>query len=257
MKKILGWTLVLVVTYLCALLVLMPTRFAFNQLAPKIGLQLDRSWTFQSASGRLLNGELQGLKYQDKMLGRVSWQLDFPQLLVGDVTLHWSIHTQNGSLNGDVTLEPSGVITLTDVQGDVPAAEMLHLFPYALVQVSGMISADIAAIQIEKNRMKAIDGRLLWRQAEIRYADTFPLGDVLVEFSTQREDGRIEANITNREGIFIVNSSAIPDSRGGYQLKGVLDPVDDRSANLIKMLSMLGTVDRAGNLRFNRTGKIY
>jgi len=256
-KQVLGWAFVLIAAYLCALIVLMPARYALNNVAPKLGIELDRSLSFESISGRLWDGQMEGLQYQDKMVGEVSWQLNFSQLLIGDMALHWTLRRQNGEFQGDVVFNPSGAITLLNTQGELPANELLQLSPYAIVPVSGTISADIPEILIETDRVKTIDGQLVWKQAEIDYGETIALGDITIELNTAIDDGLIAADITNQQGVISIKSSATLNNSGQYQLKGVLTPVDARARNMIKMASMFGRLDRSGKLRFNRSGSLY
>ncbi len=257
MRKISGWLLLLVVSYLVALLAFMPARFAFNNIAPKLGIEMDKAWTFDAVSGRLWNGQITGLAYQGTAIGHVDWELGFFRLLIGDVALHWRAKTKNGALDGDMVMDSSGVLSVRDIQGDISASELLQFIPYAVVPLTGTISTNISEVQVEENRIKSIEGQLLVQSAETLYPEKITFGDIKIDAKTQSDDGLIVADISNSDGDIAINSSATLNSSGQYQIKGSLEPVNEPATRLIKMISMFGAIERSGKLRINRSGQLY
>lgn len=196
LKKMMLWSVLALILFLLMLLATMPARVVTRVLPSQVpGL------AFASASGTIWRGSTSAVYWQDLVIPEVSWQLSPWHLLTGAVNTDLQFG-QGQSIQGQLTLHARATEQqLKRVDIMLPANELRNLSPMPGVQLHGTFRLDAETITLADNQLKAITGRLQWRDAKVQTPlGQPPLGSYAVQLQTD-EQGTITGEINDLEGV--------------------------------------------------------
>lgn len=255
MNKISGWVALIVAAYLTALIVLLPARYAVEEIAPSMGIKLGNDLALNDISGTIWSGDVGQLQLKGIEVGKASWELHPLSLLMGKLALDWQLTRNSGKLHGEALINQDEQISIKKIQGEIPVEELTSMLPFVPFAVKGSVVFDLPLIQISGNRLRSAEGEITWNRAEIVAMQTINFGDVTASFSTAKDDGNIEAKLNNQDGNLDLNTTAVFKPDGIYQIAGELAARTPKDRPLLNNFIMLGRADQQGILRFNLNGR--
>lgn len=253
MRKALFYALGGLIVYLVSLLVLLPAEPVLEWGAPRLqeqGLTVAAS----GLEGSVWSGEAATLSVNEAPVGRAEWDLSPWSMLLGRIGAHWRVQPQGGYLSGDLTAT-AGQLRLTDMEGRLPAAQVMGYAPALPVQIEGEISTRMERLVLSGTAIGEASGTLVWHDAAVTSPMEMPLGDLRVELSTAA-DGNIVGDVGDAGGPLEVAGEVVLSPEGTYRLELNLGTRSGASQELEQALGMLGRPGPGGKHRLTYSGRL-
>ncbi|QGX39561.1 type II secretion system protein N [Permianibacter aggregans] len=195
-KKVLVWGLLAFVVWLVMVVALMPASFAL-----RLAGQAAPSLIVRHASGTIWNGSAASVQLNQLLLPNVQWQLSPWRLFTGTVQTDLQFGGDN-TLQGQLRVVAStSAQRLENIDLTIPAQQLNALLPLPGAQLHGLFRFDGPRIAFEDKQLKALEGRLQWRDARVQTPlGQPPLGSYALQFRTD-ENGTIFGDISDLEGV--------------------------------------------------------
>lgn len=213
-----GWRAVAagVAAYLVFLLMTAPANRLLAYIQPQLqGVQL------AGVSGSIWSGEAAQVNAGAAQLTAVSWS--WRPLALFKAALEVDIDAQ---LSGRPLSARAGrgVFTgsyLADVEGRLPAGELLRWMRLQQVNLDGHLEFSLDTVEWNANPVPAVSGNVAWVPAMVSHPIELNLGEV--QLTTEMASGATEGQLTARGGALAVNDGRVslqPDGR--YQLNATV-----------------------------------
>jgi general secretion pathway protein N len=201
--KPLHFILPLAVSYLIALVVMVPARIAIERLSLPQGLNLE------GVSGTLWQGQAQTLRWQNQQIGPFSWVWRSKGLLEGQLAALVELSDVRG-IKGNGAVGWNGEWRIDDARLYFPAAEVGHALALS-AQFSGEIDAKLTHLRFTPKGCIAAKADLHWKNGSV--ADTAGL--------LTTGDTRLRVKCVNQQWLAdITQDSAQLRSKGQFSLPG-------------------------------------
>lgn len=253
MRKALLYTFGGLAIYLVSLLAMLPAEPVLEWGAPRLQAQ-GVTLAATGLDGTLWSGEAASLSVNGMPLGHVDWDLAPLQLLFGRIGAHWMVQPEGGYLSGDLAAGGED-LKLTDLDGRLPAAQVMGYAPALPVQIEGEISTRMERVAIGPAGLREAQGTVIWHGAALTAPMAMPLGDLRVELSTAA-DGNIVGDIGDAGGPLDVAGELVLSPKGTYRLELNLATRPGASSELEQALGMLGRPGPGGKHRFTYSGHV-
>lgn len=201
-KKFVFWGVMGLLIWLIMVIALMPASFALRLAQPAApGLVV------RHASGTIWNGSAGSIQFNKLLLPNVQWQISPWRLFTGAVQTDLKFGNDN-SMQGQLRLVArSNSQRLENIDLTIPAQQLNPALPLPGAQLHGLFRFDGASIEFQDKRLKAIDGRLQWRDARVQTPlGQPPLGSYALQFATDTA-GTITGEISDLEGVLDLQGS--------------------------------------------------
>jgi len=185
-----GLILVGILTVMVALAVTFPARVAYQLLsAPFVRMS--------GIQGTVWNGSAREFATNGVYLRDLSWRIRPLRLLAGKAYYEVSGSPISGFFASNVSIEPGGTLTLTDLSASVP----LQMFEAAskVTGLRGNASLQFERLELSAGRATAMDGKINIANLGVPFLSGESLGGYSAEFYTQ--EGRIVASVEDTDGV--------------------------------------------------------
>lgn len=207
--------------------------------------------------GSLLSGRAGMVVYRNTLLGEANWQLSPLALLRGKGELQAQLQGDNGYLQSRVSAPlGGGGVALSDIEGQLPLAELLRFAPYLPVALDGRVSLKLPTLVFDADgRIVAAEGSVIWHQAAMSAPQALPFGDLQLLLHSEGE-GRLAGELSDRGGPLSLSGTVQLSPDGTYVFNGSVAAAAGAPAELAGALGMLGKPDAQGRYRLNYTGRL-
>jgi len=257
MKKIKfnkGWTkfiIVGVVAYLIFIIAEFPAAVAYQYFVQP--LDKKRAVNLQGLSGTLWSGKAAQSRVANITLGQLQWGIQFMPLLMGKLGLDIQLENNRDQVNAELTAGMSGVLEVSNLQGQVPVTTFTPLFYGPPIAVKGQVSADIKHAEIKQGRKIIVDGKATWHNAALTAPTAFEFGNLFAAFRPQPDGTKIL--LSDQGGPLTLEGTIQIKNSGEYKANIYLGSRGD-NADLKNALKMLGRTNPQGKILITRTGKL-
>lgn len=253
MRKALSYTFVGLAVYGVSLLVMLPAEPVLEWAAPRLQQQ-GVAVAASGLEGTVWSGEAASLSVNGVSLGRADWELHQLQMLLGRIGAHWMVQPEGGYLSGDLTAAGEE-IRLAEVEGRLPAAQVMAYAPALPVHIEGEISARMERLTLAQSQLREVQGTLVWHGAAVTAPMEMALGDLRVELTTAA-DGNIVGDISDAGGPLELAGEVVLSPQGTYRLELNLASRAGASPELEQALGLLGRPGPGGKRRLTYSGRL-
>ena len=156
-------------------------------------------WTGEAARGvwRLDDGAL--------ILGRVNWHLSPLSLVLLRPTVTIEVAWGGQQLTGAFTRNLSGTVVIKNFYARFDSGLIRQFLP---LYIGGRAIADFSEIAVASDKLLALDGKLLWKNAVwAAAAGDVPLGDYQLRLSN--DNNKVQGQVTTLLGTLIVTGDVV------------------------------------------------
>lgn len=254
-KRVAAGAGLLLAVYLTALALLFPAelgwRIAESQLEAR--LDLPAAITVTTVSGRVWNGQADGVSVDGKPFGSIRWRLMPSALLRGrlGVSLRW--HSEGDHLVARVRLG-TGSAEAIAVRGELGAEHIQAWLDLPLL-LDGRITLDVPRVLWSADSgFDDASGGLLWAGAGAGLPRPMSLGDYRAELANA--DGELLAQLTSGpDSALAAEGTAAWRPDGAYRIDLVVRAEGHSDRNLQSVLDSIAQRQRDGSHRLQVHGR--
>jgi general secretion pathway protein N len=231
--------------FIVSLVITAPARVAISYLPPAVHAS--------GLHGTLWEGQAHRLTVHGFDLGEAQWQLRPLALLTG--RLQSDVDVNHPDLQGQGTLSIG--LNGLGVADTHAVGNSRLLAPYLSdygVDIDGRFELNARNMQFSKNGPQAMDGTLVWQDAQLLSPGKLALGDVN---AVLKQDGDAAiAVLTNSGDALRLNGEARLQPGWSYQARLRLAPTANTPQEVRNSLPFLGQPDASGAVTINRQGAL-
>ncbi len=196
--------------------------------------------SLNNPTGTVWNSSLDSVSYQGRSIQKVSIDISFWHLLLGNLSSDIRIDDQNLLLDGAIKLNKQQ-IAIEDMRYQLEADTILDWVKLPITELSGRFIGEVMSITVNPNELKALDAHGYWQNAVIGYPNsTLELGDI--HFTVTRTDnGRALLTITENPGMLDLKGTLEVGFDKQYQLN--VSTQTDVPSHIKQWLTQLGRVE--------------
>ncbi|MDX1404038.1 MAG: type II secretion system protein N [Woeseiaceae bacterium] len=234
-----------VTVFLAVLIVSFPARVAYDWFAPD-ALQL------AGISGSVWSGSAAEAKTGDAYIRNISWRFSPMALLTGKLAFRTTSNPASGTMRVVVAISPSGTLTLTDLDGNLP----LDLLHPALQQggVRGDLALQFDSVVMRNGIPVAAEGIVTVNDFFVADLSASQLGDYRAEFQTN--DDTIVGSVEDVSGVLDVAGTITLSPDRSYSFIGLVAPTPMTPPAVVNQLRYLGTANARGQHEFRFEGQL-
>lgn len=206
--------------------------------------------------GTLGDGHVATLALRGRpLLQDLDWRLRPWWLLLGRLAMQVRGGDTGIRIAGEARLSPS-TLTLSGFTADSDLKTALATVGYPFVPVDGLAELGLTTLQLERDGIADLDGRLLLRGMRWSLGGTqIPLGEFAVDART--DDKRtVNADVTTLSGPLELSGPVSLTADGTYDVNLKLKAKPKAPAQLVDLLKALGRTDTRGYYHIRRHGRL-
>ena len=236
--------------YVLFVLLTFPARVALDWLAPEA---LEAS----GVSGTIWSGTARATGIDGVPLGELEWS--FRPLTLFDGRLGYAIRAQrpDGFLRSDVALGPSGM-RLAGLTGKLPIQALAQSLP--LGNMSGEVIVEFEELSLADGWPQHARGTVSLTSVTVSVPATPPiieaLGNYQIAFTGEQEGEDLEGALRQLSGPLSVQGTLVLGADRSYLIEGRVAARSDASADLARMLQVLGSPESDGRRPFSFAGRL-
>ena len=238
-----------IVLYLFFLITSIPANVLLSNL------NLPKNVIINSASGTVWSGNIGQLQVSSINVGKVSWNLNPFNLLIGELSADIAILNDKQFINSKINISSSGKIELEETRFSVNLSTLAPLtygMPFAY---SGNASGYFPVSFFLKNSFVGINGKLSLANIKMISPQEQVFGDFVVDFRAEKE-GATSGKIKDMGGRLDISGLLDLNKEGLFNISAKL-AVREPDVALEQMLSFLGAKDDSGRVQLNSSIKIW
>lgn len=239
MKKVLGFLLVGLISYLISLVTLAPLNLIWSYLPKPEGLQVG------AVEGLLWRGEAYNIQLpiaNSPTLQRFNWEFQAPLLLQGQVALKWDTQVLGGTASGICGLNWRTQVHCQTLEWDLPANVVKQLAPdYAFIipDLAGQLRGNAFDLIWARQGLPQFSGQLAWDNPETLTGMPMNLGKAF-KVALSGEEAGIKGFATSEQTPIDITGSQINlTPTGHYQLEILIRATPETPNNLRQGLDMM------------------
>jgi general secretion pathway protein N len=248
MKRVpIRWAAAAVVLFLFFLFLTLPARHVWGWLG---GGQL----AVQGIEGTLWSGRVARLVHPAFPVGPLAWRLRPQAVLLG--RLEYQVFAQSGQGGGELHAG-RGLFAgryISAAHLSLPAAEVAQRLGQKMVSLAGDFQIDVDELKLSTDGITALQGVLMWRDAQIVQPSPMALGHLQVQLGLR--EGQVLGTLSNEGGPLELSGELLIGADRRYQLNALLKPRANADAQLRQNLGLLGAPDAQGRYRLQYSGNI-
>lgn len=197
--------------YLAFLVATVPAQKVVSWMQPQLqGVRLD------GVQGGLWSGRASLVDVSGVQLQNVQWLFRPIALFIGKVEFSVDARVQEQTVHAIAGSRLWGNPYLREVQGRVPASDVLYWLSLNQVQVEGGLTLDLERVQWSDAKVPMVDGVATWSGAGVVAPFTLSLGNARLE--TRGEDGVTRGRLKSEGGDLLVQAEVSLKTDGAYTL---------------------------------------
>jgi general secretion pathway protein N len=248
MKRIpMRWTVVSVIVFIAFLVLTLPARHVLGWIG---GGQL----AVQDVDGSAWRGRVFRLALNQQAVGPLVWQFDPLMLLTGRT--EYRVYVQSGNGGGELRSGVSllGTRYVRDAQLSIPAADIAQLLRLNLVALGGNFQTDIEKLNFNAGWIDALEGRIVWQEAQIQQPSQVALGNLQMQLSLS--ETQILGELSDDGGPLELSGDILIGQDKSYRLNALVKARDGADPQLQQALQMLGNPDAQGRYALQLSGAL-
>jgi general secretion pathway protein N len=242
--------LLVVFAALSLLLLAALTQFPAYQAYTFFGV--DQHLQLSGLSGTVWHGKAERLSVRGTSLGELEWRLHPMDLLSLRLKADLEIQGPDGQGRAQWSRQVSGGDSeLTQVVADLPAVWLQLVLQEPFFQLLGHLDIQLERLHLNENGSIALlQGQMTWRDAAVAGTLVTELGDLAIEWRTERE--MLLGELSDSGGPLALEGR-VTVTDGSYRVAAKMAARTDNQP-LRQALNVLGRPDRQGRLAFNLEG---
>lgn len=249
-RKVIGYTLLLVVSYVVFLIVQFPAARLYAWLEPDHDLPVE----LYQLSGSVWNGKAGAATAGDIRLDTLAWRFRPHALVTGRVEAALELTGNGARLETIAGRSLNGGYYLREASGGIPLDELAPLVSGSRMGLTGEVGLDLDRVELAGGRLVGAEGTVNITGAGVGPPADVSLGGFTVKLETTEEGIKGVLNDDGgplqADGVFVLK----PD--GSYQITAVLAARDPQRGDLRRALQLIGTPSPAGKVSFTRRGTL-
>ena len=248
MKRIILSLLFFLVGLTLFLIATLPARFGLKYLPDNIPVQVT------GAQGTIWNGEAANIRWQNKSLGRLTWQLHVLPLFKAQLTTNFTLTGSDLNAQGVASVTTDKSIQLTNTQLHAELAALPIPTAQLLVTPEGSLNAVVRNLVYANKLVQTADADFFWKPARISSPVKYDLGEI--ELKVMGENAELTGKLDSRDGPIKANGTLDLSAQGSLKANILLTPTQTTPKELRDMLPILGKPDSHGAIGLNQTIQI-
>ena len=233
------------VTLIAGLIIFFPARVAYQWFAPP-------DIALAGISGSVWNGEANQAKAGIIYLQDLRWHIRALSLFSGKLAYRVEGSPPSGFVDGQLSVNLAGDISLTEVRGSVP----LQLFeqPAGIRGLRGTVNIQFERLIIENGLPVAANGQLEVSNLVAPNIHRSSIGGYRAEFFTQ--DSGVVASVEDTDGLIDVAGSLQLSPDRSYRFVAQLAAKNNTPTNVRQQLQLLGSANERGQHELRLEGQL-
>lgn len=248
MKRIILSLLFFLIGLTLFLIATLPVRFGLKYLPDNIPVQVT------GAQGTIWNGEAVNIRWQNKSLGRLTWQLHVLPLFKAHLTTDFTLSGKDLNAQGKASITTDNTVQLIDTQLQAELAALPIPKAQLLVTPEGTLNAEIRNLVYAERLVQTADADFIWKPARITSPVKYDLGEI--ELKVTGTNAELTGKLDSRDGPIKANGTLDLSAQGSLKANILLTPTQTTPKELRDMLPILGKPDSHGAIGLNQTIQI-
>lgn len=249
MKRIVGYTVLGVVTYLGFLVATFPADRALNAMRD----QMPNVYV-QGVSGSVWRGHANTLQVKDQSFEQFAWQMRILPLLIGRLQLGFEFDGNGRAGQGVAALSAGGGVGFNDVDVRLPAADVDQYLGLGPLALSGMMEMKFESAHFEQARLSSATGTLRWQNAALPGPPPLELGSF--ELALSNDEGVVKGVLKDAGGPVQLEGTVRLQPEGSYQFNGKISTRPGAMPALTQALKLMGNPGPDGKISIQYRGQL-
>lgn len=249
MKRILGYGLLGVLTFVLSLLLLAPAALVTDRIAEHLP-----GFSVQTVEGLATEGSARGIQWRGVRVDRLNWNWRAPALWTGWLEFRLDADDPEIKLSGKVAVNPGRRLRLRDASGRLPLARLSALAGQLWLPLQGVVELNLRELSLNAaGRPQTADGVIHLLNTRIALDQPLNLGDFRVQLTPASPEG-IQGAVEDHDGPLALEGTLnlLPD--GHYHFAGRAAVRDDGNLALRQAMNLLGPPGGDGRWALNFSG---
>jgi len=233
------------ITVVVGLIIFFPARVAYQWFAPT-------TVSLGGISGSVWKGETRQATLGSFYLQDLSWRIKPLSLITGKLDYRVAASPASGFIDGQVALNMSGGITISDLRGSMP----LQMFERAINVrgLRGTLNVQFERLIVENGLPVAANGYLEVSNLVASNIHRSSIGGYRAEFFTQ--DSGVIASVEDTDGLIDIAGRLQLSPDRTYQFLAQLAAKNNTPANIKQQLQYLGSANERGQHELRLEGEL-
>lgn len=233
------------VTFLAALITLLPARVAYQMLAPEMVRLAGVSGTIWN--GRAVEGQVENI-----YLRNIEWRLRPLRLFAGQLALDTRFEPAGGLVESSIGLKMGGKVLLSDLEAALSIGALQSAFPAP--GIDGNLRLSFSRLMIDNGFPTEADGSVELIGLVARGLTPAPIGNFKADLQTT-DDG-VSGSVEDTAAILDVAGSLRVGADRSYSLTGLVAPTASTPEAVVNQLRFLGSANERGQREFRFEGQL-
>lgn len=208
----------------------------------------------QGIDGSAWRGRIDRVAVGKTVVGPLVWKARPWRLLAGQ--LDYQLFVQSGTGGGELRAGRRllGNAYLADVVLSLPAQEIARQLPLSMTTLGGSFLLDLQQVELSGEWVDALDGLLVWQDAQILQPARLTLGSLNMQLSLREQ--QVIGTLSDQGGPLQVSGEFKLGQDRRYTLDAYVKPRNGSEPDLQQALGLLGSPDAQGRYRLSLSGAL-
>lgn len=250
-RRVAGYVGLALLAYLVFVLARFPASAAYALLQQRpAGLPIQAG----QVDGTLWSGRAQAVRTPAAPLGDVRWQLRPAALLVGRLSLDWSVRGGEHNGRGRLSLRPGGALHLEDSRMQLAATELTPLYANLPLRLTGQVNVAVKRLDVDPGRRFTAVGTVDWKDAALTAPQDMQIGSLRITSEADGDGSKLV--LEDRGGPLALNGVITIAADGSYRTNLTMAARESADPALVSSLRFFGRPDSQGRVRVTQRGRI-
>jgi len=196
-------------------------------------------------SGSIWSGHAEQIAFQSLVLKKFDWQLSALGIILGELSVEWSLDDTAAKLQGELSVTSEKVL-LKNTTGHIELVSIAQRLPPQDLVLGGKMSLDVAQLEITQEKISNAVGTINWQRAEFFSPENIVLGEFNADLG--HEAGRLLMKIKDKDAAVAVkgNIQISVNGRFDYFIQAAVR--DTSAPGLLEAFNQLGQTDENGSI---------
>lgn len=233
-----AWMIAMLVGLVCGLAYWLPASLFINLVTRDNALADALTW--DTVSGRIWDGEIRGLQFNDQFVDHLQWEWQPDALLTGALGVSATVTAYKGQAEAEIRVHPNA-ISAHALSFSAPASVIAQEWvPWPLI-MEGTIQGSAEFLRYEwRDRGLTAMATVRWSEAASGYPQPAHLGWLQADIANGQTGDNLQIKLKGDQRFLAVNGGVDVQPNGEYTMTVLLAPGIQAGANLLTALQLLG-----------------